>query len=334
MIQAFFFDMQTAGGDRGRPEGIEPFAAKKVVVLGAGMMGAAIAYVSRAARASRSCSKDVRGRQSAARPTAGCREGPRAGRSTQERAERCSRGSRRRSTRREPRRLRPRHRGGVRGPGGQGPGHSPRSSRCSRPTAARRRTPRRCRSPTSRRPSSRPDDFIGLHFFSPVDKMPLLEIIEGEQTSEETLDRALDYAKQISKTPIVVNDSRGFFTSRVIGTFINEGVAMLPEGVPAPSIEQASSQAGYPAPVLQLTDELNLTLVRKIRDATKRRRGGGRRVRDRSSREGRRPDARERPRRPPRGRRLLRVRRGQAGRPVAGAEGAVPADGRPRSRSR
>jgi 3-hydroxyacyl-CoA dehydrogenase / enoyl-CoA hydratase / 3-hydroxybutyryl-CoA epimerase len=113
---------------------------------------------------------------------------------------------------------------------------------------------------------SRPEDFIGLHFFSPVDKMPLLEIIRGDQTSDETLYRALDLAKQIHKTPIVVNDSRGFFTSRVIMSFINEGIAMLLEGVPAPTIEQASSQAGYPAPVLQLTDELNLNLIRKIRE--------------------------------------------------------------------
>ena len=115
----------------------------------------------------------------------------------------------------------------------------------------------------------RQDDFIGLHFFSPVDKMPLLEIIKGERTSDEALSKALDLAKQIKKTPIVVNDSRGFFTSRVIGTFINEGIAMLAEGIPATSIEQASSQAGYPAPVLQLSDELNLKLMRKIRDATK-----------------------------------------------------------------
>ena len=114
---------------------------------------------------------------------------------------------------------------------------------------------------------TRPADFIGLHFFSPVDKMPLLEIIKGEQTTDETLYRALDVAKLIKKTPIVVNDSRGFFTSRVIGTFINEGIAMLLEGIPAPTIEQASSQAGYPAPVLQLCDELNLKLMRKIRDA-------------------------------------------------------------------
>jgi 3-hydroxyacyl-CoA dehydrogenase/enoyl-CoA hydratase/3-hydroxybutyryl-CoA epimerase len=99
--------------------------------------------------------------------------------------------------------------------------------------------------------------------------MPLLEIIKGERTTEETLYRALDVAKQINKTPIVVNDSRGFFTSRVIGTFINEGVGMLLEGIAPASIEQASNQAGYPAPVLQLSDELNLNLARKIRDATK-----------------------------------------------------------------
>jgi 3-hydroxyacyl-CoA dehydrogenase/enoyl-CoA hydratase/3-hydroxybutyryl-CoA epimerase len=99
--------------------------------------------------------------------------------------------------------------------------------------------------------------------------MPLLEIIKGEQTSDDTLYRALDVAKQIRKTPIVVNDSRGFFTSRVIGTFINEGIAMLTEGVPAPTIEQASSQAGYPAPVLQLSDELNMELMAKIRKATR-----------------------------------------------------------------
>ncbi|MGH3494980.1 MAG: 3-hydroxyacyl-CoA dehydrogenase family protein, partial [Sciscionella sp.] len=108
-------------------------------------------------------------------------------------------------------------------------------------------------------------NFIGLHFFSPVDKMPLLEIIRGENTSDATLAKAFDVAQQIRKTPIVVNDSRGFFTSRVIGTFINEAVAMVGEGLPAPSIEQAGSQAGYPAPPLQLMDELTLTLPRKIR---------------------------------------------------------------------
>jgi 3-hydroxyacyl-CoA dehydrogenase/enoyl-CoA hydratase/3-hydroxybutyryl-CoA epimerase len=114
---------------------------------------------------------------------------------------------------------------------------------------------------------NRPQDFIGVHFFSPVDKMPLVELIKGEQTSEEATFRALDFVKQIRKTPIVVNDSRGFFTSRVIGMFINEGISMLAEGIPAASIEQASSQAGYPAPVLQLSDELNMKLMKKIRIA-------------------------------------------------------------------
>ncbi|GAA4255572.1 3-hydroxyacyl-CoA dehydrogenase NAD-binding domain-containing protein [Dactylosporangium darangshiense] len=111
-------------------------------------------------------------------------------------------------------------------------------------------------------------DFVGLHFFSPVDKMPLVEVIRGAETSDATLDRALAVVRLLRKTPIVVNDSRGFFTSRVIGTFTMEGLRMLAEGVPAPSIEQASLQAGYPAPVLQLMDELTLTLPQKIRNAT------------------------------------------------------------------
>jgi 3-hydroxyacyl-CoA dehydrogenase/enoyl-CoA hydratase/3-hydroxybutyryl-CoA epimerase len=116
----------------------------------------------------------------------------------------------------------------------------------------------------------RPADFLGLHFFSPVDKMPLVEIIRGEQTSDAALAAAIDVVQQIRKTPIVVNDSRGFFTSRVIGTFINEGIAMLAEGAAPASIEQASLQAGYPAPVLQLVDELTLSLTRMIREQTRR----------------------------------------------------------------
>ncbi|MFI6433699.1 3-hydroxyacyl-CoA dehydrogenase NAD-binding domain-containing protein [Rhodococcus oryzae] len=116
---------------------------------------------------------------------------------------------------------------------------------------------------------SRTEDFVGLHFFSPVDKMPLVEIIKGDKTSEEALGRALAVVKQIGKTPIVVNDSRGFFTSRVIGTFTNEGIAMLGEGISPVSIEQATLQAGYPAPVLALMDELTLTLPRKIREETR-----------------------------------------------------------------
>ncbi|MGH3720352.1 MAG: 3-hydroxyacyl-CoA dehydrogenase NAD-binding domain-containing protein [Pseudonocardiaceae bacterium] len=116
----------------------------------------------------------------------------------------------------------------------------------------------------------RPAEFVGLHFFSPVDKMLLVEIIRGRQTSDAALAAAVDVVQQIRKTPIVVNDSRGFFTSRVIGTFISEGVAMLAEGASPASIEQATVQAGYPAPVLQLVDELALPLTRKIREETRR----------------------------------------------------------------
>ncbi|MER5538870.1 3-hydroxyacyl-CoA dehydrogenase NAD-binding domain-containing protein [Streptomyces mirabilis] len=115
---------------------------------------------------------------------------------------------------------------------------------------------------------TRQEDFIGLHFFSPVERMPLLEIIRGERTSDAALARAIDLASQIGKTPIVVNDSRGFFTSRVIGAFVNEAVNMVAEGLPPASIEQAGAQAGYPAPPLQLVDELALTLWLKVREET------------------------------------------------------------------
>jgi 3-hydroxyacyl-CoA dehydrogenase/enoyl-CoA hydratase/3-hydroxybutyryl-CoA epimerase len=108
-----------------------------------------------------------------------------------------------------------------------------------------------------------------MHFFSPVDKMQLLEIVVGEKTSEAALARAVDVALQIKKLPIVVNDSRGFFTSRVIGTFTMEALRLLAEGVPAASIEQAGLQAGYPTAPLALTDEVSLTLWRRIREQTK-----------------------------------------------------------------
>ncbi|MDT0422293.1 3-hydroxyacyl-CoA dehydrogenase NAD-binding domain-containing protein [Streptomyces evansiae] len=111
--------------------------------------------------------------------------------------------------------------------------------------------------------------FIGLHFFSPVDRMPLVEIIKGAHTGDEALAHAVDLVRQINKTPIVVADARGFFTSRVIGQFIQEGVAMVAEGVEPASVEQAAAQAGYPAKVLSLVDELTLTLPRKIRDESR-----------------------------------------------------------------
>jgi 3-hydroxyacyl-CoA dehydrogenase/enoyl-CoA hydratase/3-hydroxybutyryl-CoA epimerase len=269
MIQAFFFDLQAVNGDRGRPADIEPYRAQKVVVLGAGMMGAAIAYV--CAKAGLDVVlKDValdaaqRGKGYSEKLVAKAVE---RGRSTQEQADALLA------------RIHPT------GKAEDAAGADAVIEAVFEDPAVKAQVFAEIEphladgallgSNTSTLPItglaegvSRPADFIGLHFFSPVDKMPLLEIIKGEQTSDETLYRSLDLARQIAKTPIVVNDSRGFFTSRVIGTFINEGIAMLLEGVPAPSIEQASSQAGYPAPVLQLSDELNLNLMRKIRRAT------------------------------------------------------------------
>src|SRR4051794_14489450 len=273
MIQAFFFDLQQVNGERGRGRAgvdFDRFTPKKVVVLGAGMMGAAIAYVCAKAgvevvlkdvdqaAADRGKGYSVklvekavgRGRQSQAdgdallgRITASTDPAAAAGADLVIEAV------------------------------FEDPKVKAQVFAEIEPHLA---PDALLGSNTSTLPITqlaegvtRPADFIGLHFFSPVDKMPLLEIIKGEQTSDETLYRALDLAKAIKKTPIVVNDSRGFFTSRVIGTFINEGIAMLTEGVPAQSIEQASSQAGYPAPVLQLSDELNLKLMRKIRVAAK-----------------------------------------------------------------
>jgi 3-hydroxyacyl-CoA dehydrogenase/enoyl-CoA hydratase/3-hydroxybutyryl-CoA epimerase len=270
MIQAFFFDLQRVNGDRDRPEGIERFEAKKVVVLGAGMMGAAISYVCAKAGIEvvlKDVSQDAADRGKSY--SAGLVEkAVSRGRSTQEDADALL--SRITATD-DP---------------GLAAGADLVIEAVFEDPAVKAQVfaeiePHLAEgallgSNTSTLPItglaegvSRPEEFIGLHFFSPVDKMPLLEIIKGSKTNEETLYRALDLAKQIRKTPIVVNDSRGFFTSRVIGTFINEGVGMLLEGIPAASIEQASNQAGYPAPVLQLSDELNLRLAKKIRDATK-----------------------------------------------------------------
>ncbi|VVO19456.1 3-hydroxyacyl-CoA dehydrogenase NAD-binding domain-containing protein [Pseudomonas fluorescens] len=113
-----------------------------------------------------------------------------------------------------------------------------------------------------------PEKFIGLHFFSPVEKMPLVEIIKGARTSDETLARGFDFVLQIRKTPIVVNDSRGFFTSRVFGTFTNEGIAMLGEGICAPMIETEARKAGMPIGPLAISDEVSLSLMSHIRQQT------------------------------------------------------------------
>lgn len=116
--------------------------------------------------------------------------------------------------------------------------------------------------------SARPEKFIGIHFFSPVDKMPLVEIITGAETNDETLAKAFDYVKQIKKTPIVVNDSRGFYTSRVFSTYVLEGISLLGEGQDAQYIESTGLQAGMPVGPLALTDEVSLSLMAHIRKQT------------------------------------------------------------------
>ncbi|MGH3624706.1 MAG: 3-hydroxyacyl-CoA dehydrogenase NAD-binding domain-containing protein [Sciscionella sp.] len=270
MTKAFFFDLQYINSGGSRPDGYERYTAKKVGVLGAGMMGAAIGYVC-ARGGMEVVLKDVsveaaekgKGYSATLFDKAVSR-----GKSTQEQADETL--ARIKPTDKpedlagcdlvieavfESQDLKHKVFGEIQ--------HVVNSDAV-------------LGSNTSTLPITglaegveRQEDFIGLHFFSPVDKMPLLEIIRGEKTSDATLAKAIDIAQQIKKTPIVVNDSRGFFTSRVIGTFINEAVAMVGEGVEPASIEQAGSQAGYPAPPLQLMDELTLTLPRKIRLETR-----------------------------------------------------------------
>jgi len=114
--------------------------------------------------------------------------------------------------------------------------------------------------------TERPHQFIGIHFFSPVDKMPLVEIIVGEGTDDRTIAAAIDYVTQIKKVPIVVNDSQGFFTSRVFGTYTGEGALLLSEGVPANMIEHVARRIGMPVGPLAVTDEVSLTLALHVMD--------------------------------------------------------------------
>ena len=270
MIQAFFFDLQhiTSGGSR--PEGIGQTPIHKIGVLGAGMMGAGIAYVSAKAGFD-VVLKDVS--IEAAKKGKGYSEGLEAralskGRTTEEKSKALLD------------RITPTaDAADLAGVDfvieavfeSQDLKHKvfQEIEDIVEPNAL-------LGSNTSTLPITglatgvkRQEDFIGIHFFSPVDKMPLVEIIKGEKTSDEALARVFDYVLAIGKTPIVVNDSRGFYTSRVIGTFINEAIAMLGEGVEPASIEHAGGQAGYPAPPLQLSDELNMELMAKIAKATR-----------------------------------------------------------------
>jgi len=270
MIQAFWFDLNSINAGGSRPAGYEKRPAKKVAVLGAGMMGAGIAYVS-ARNGIDVVLKDV-SLEAAEKGKAYSQKildkAVSRGKMTQEKADEVLA------------RITPtddyaalagcdlvveavfekvslKHEVFQQTEGVVAPDALLGSNTSTLPITILADG------------VERKQDFIGLHFFSPVDKMPLLEIIRGDQTSDEALARALDYSAQIKKTPIVVNDSRGFFTSRVIGTFVNEGLAMLGEGIAPSTIEQATTQAGYPVGVLQLADELNLELFLKIRNEAK-----------------------------------------------------------------
>ncbi|MEU9892013.1 3-hydroxyacyl-CoA dehydrogenase NAD-binding domain-containing protein [Streptomyces phaeochromogenes] len=271
MIQAFFFDLQAVNSGANRPKGIEPRPVRRVAVLGAGMMGAGIAYS--CARAGIDVVlKDVTAEAAAKGKGYSeklCAKAVSRGRTTQEKADALLA---RITPTADPQDV---------------AGCDAVIEAVFEDSALKHKVFQEIQhivepdallcSNTSTLPITalaegveRQVDFVGLHFFSPVDKMPLVEIIKGERTGDEALARAFDLVRQIRKTPIVVNDSRGFFTSRVIGHFINEGVAMVGEGIEPASVEQAAAQAGYPAKVLSLMDELTLTLPRKIRAESKR----------------------------------------------------------------
>ncbi|MFD7902061.1 3-hydroxyacyl-CoA dehydrogenase NAD-binding domain-containing protein [Kitasatospora sp. NPDC057904] len=271
MIQALFFDMQAVNSGAGRPKDVEKRTVRKVAVLGAGMMGAGIAYA---------CAKagievvlkdvSVEAAERGKAYSAGLLDKAVArGRSTEAKRDELLA------------RITPT------GDPADLAGCDAVIEAVFENTELKHKVFQEIEgvvapdallcSNTSTLPIGvlaegvqRVGDFIGLHFFSPVDKMRLVEIIRGPQTGDEALARAFDLVRQIDKTPIVVNDSRGFFTSRVIGQFLNEGVAMVGEGIEPASIEQAAAQAGYPAKVLSLVDELTLTLPRKIRDEYRR----------------------------------------------------------------
>jgi 3-hydroxyacyl-CoA dehydrogenase / enoyl-CoA hydratase / 3-hydroxybutyryl-CoA epimerase len=270
MMQAFFFDMQHINSGGGRPKGFPQHTAKKVGVLGAGMMGAGIAYVCAKAGID-VVLKDVslesaqKGKGYSVKLV---EKAVSKGSVTKEKGEALLA---RITPAQDPAALagcdlvieavfedvKLKHQVFQEIQGVVAPDAVLASNTSTLPITLLAEG------------VSRPPDFVGMHFFSPVDKMPLLELIAGKQTSDAALAKAIDIAVQIGKTPIVVNDSRGFFTSRVIGTFLNEALAMVGEGIAPASIEQAGLQAGYPAAPLQLMDELTLTLPRKIRQETK-----------------------------------------------------------------
>jgi 3-hydroxyacyl-CoA dehydrogenase/enoyl-CoA hydratase/3-hydroxybutyryl-CoA epimerase len=269
MIQAFFFDLQAINSGSLRPEGVEKRQAAKLGVLGAGMMGAGIAYVAaragievvlkdvsvEAAEKGRAYSATVLDKQISRGKMSQERKTEILGRihPTADAADLSGCDTVIEAVFEDPS-LKAKVFGEVQDV------VNPDALLCSNTSTL----------PISELSGAvnRRDDFIGMHFFSPVDKMPLVELIRGEKTSDEAVARAIDIVQQIKKTPIVVNDSRGFYTSRVYGTLLTEAAALLEEGVDPQTIERAATMAGFPAPPLAMLDEVSLTLTQHIRRAT------------------------------------------------------------------
>lgn len=270
MINTFFFNMNAIKAGQSRPKDLARFKPQKVGLLGAGMMGAGIAYA-QASRGMPTVLKDVSldkaeaGKAYSARLTQACVDKGRM--SPQEQREVLDR-------------IHPSYQpGDLKGcdliieavfenrelkaqvtKGAEpmlAPGGFFASNTSTLPISGLATA------------SARPDKFIGIHFFSPVDKMKLVEIIRGKQTDDETVARAFDYVQAIGKIPIVVNDARGFFTSRVFGTFVMEGAAMLSEGIPAAAIENAGIQCGMPVGPLAVLDETSLSLSVHVMEQTR-----------------------------------------------------------------
>jgi len=270
MIQAFFFDLQAIRSGKARPQGFPAWKPKKVGILGAGMMGAGIAHAN-ASRGIACVLTDV----SAAKAEAGVA----AIRKVTSAA--VARGSL--DAVREAKLL------ALVAPTGDVRAldgcdlivEAVFENRALKGEVTKEAEPMLApdgvfASNTSTLPitglaaaSAHPERFVGLHFFSPVHKMKLVEIIRGKRTSEETIARAYDYVIALGKTPIVVNDSRGFFTSRVFGTFVMEGATMLAEGIAAPLIEHAALAAGMPVGPLAVIDETSLALSVHVLEQTR-----------------------------------------------------------------
>lgn len=268
MINAFFFNLQAINGGASRPKDVPKFTAKKVGVLGAGMMGAGIAYVT-AMTGSEVVLKDI--------SVENAEKGKDYSRKLLDKA--ISRGKMTEEKKEQVLSLIT-----ATADAKDLEGVDFVIEAVFESTELKHKVFQEIEdvvlpdavlgSNTSSLPITglakgvkKQDNFIGIHFFSPVDKMPLVEIICGKDTSPEVLAKTYDYCLQIRKTPIVVNDARGFFTTRVIGTFANEGIAMLGEGVSAASVEQAAQQAGYPVGTLKLIDEINMGTALKISKA-------------------------------------------------------------------